>query len=321
VTPLAGGTTVLLVGVMLIRLTVTDAYQRYVRVGMGPWLLLAGVLLAVLGASAVLGALRGSRREPAGAVHDHHGHGDPAGDQPVHSDAGRFDAGRSDAGRFNAELAEGGGLAEGGHGEGGHGEGGHGEGGHGEGGHGEGGHGEGGHGEGGHGEGGHGDHAEHGDRIGWLLLVPVLALLLVVPPALGSFGVDRSRVTAAPSGAGEFRPLAPGTGVRSMTMLEFDQRAFDHDGESMRGARVRLTGFVARSSDGAGFQLARYQISCCAADAVAAVARVAGASGAAPTRDAWFTVTGTFTGLGKDGVPEFSATAMQQITAPVDPYE
>ena len=47
-TPLVGGTTLLLVGVMLIRLTLTEAYQRYVRVGMGPYLLLAGILLAVL---------------------------------------------------------------------------------------------------------------------------------------------------------------------------------------------------------------------------------------------------------------------------------
>jgi uncharacterized repeat protein (TIGR03943 family) len=243
VTPLVGGTTVLLVGVMLIRLTVTDAYQRYVKVGMGPWLLVAGILLALLGASAVLTAFWGpsskslieDAEEPSDGDHDHDHH--------------------------------------------------------------------------------------HAPGIGWLLLVPVLALLLVVPPALGSFGVDRSRVTAAPSGAGEYHALPAGATPHPMTMLEFDQRAFDHGGASMRGATVKFTGFVAKPADGDGFQLARYQIACCAADAVAAVARVAGASGAAPARDAWFTVTGVFTGLGKDGVPEFRASAVQQITAPVDPYE
>ena len=166
--------------------------------------------------------------------------------------------------------------------------------------------------------GGH-DHDGHGDWVGWLLLVPVLALLLVVPPALGSFGVDRSRVTAA--GAGEYKPLPPSTKPHAMTMLEFNQRAYDHAGTSMRDAQLRITGFVAKPSDGSGFQLARYQIACCAADAVAAVAEVAGQPGAAPTRDAWFTVTGTFGGLTKDGVPEFVATAIQQIPAPVDPYE
>jgi uncharacterized repeat protein (TIGR03943 family) len=238
VTPLVGGTTVLLVGVMLIRLTLTDAYQRYVRVGMGPWLLVAGVLLAVLGAAAVLTALRG---------------GGPGSDADAHTD--------------------------------------------------------------------HGDHGDHPDHIGWLLLVPVLALLLVVPPALGSFGVDRSRVSTASSGAGEFKPLPAGTAPHPMTMLEFDQRAFDHGGSSLRGAQLQITGFVAKTVDGNGFQLARYQIACCAADAVAAVARVSGKSGGEPAREAWFIVTGTFHGMGADGVPELDASAVRSIPAPVDPYE
>jgi uncharacterized repeat protein (TIGR03943 family) len=241
VTPLVGGTTVLLVGAMLIRLTLTDAYQRYVRVGMGPWLLLAGVLLVLLGAVSVLVALR----DPSDPEHDESEHTD-------HAD--------------------------------------------------------------------HTDHVDHVDGIGWLLLVPVLALLLVVPPALGSFGVDRSRVVADSGSAGEFKNLPAGGQPRVMTMLEFDQRAFDHAGGSMRGAQLRLTGFVAQPADGGGFRLARYQIACCAADAIAAVARVAGAR-STPTKEAWFTVTGTFHGLGQDGVPEFSASAVQQIAAPVDPYE
>jgi uncharacterized repeat protein (TIGR03943 family) len=247
VTPLVGGTTLLLVGAMLIRLTVTDAYQRYVRVGMGSWLLVAGVLLAILGSVAVVTALRGSQDEPPEHDHDsdsdHHGPGEEEHDH------------------------------------------------------------------------------EHGDRVGWLLLVPVLALLLVVPPALGSFGVDRSQVRAAPGTSAVFDPLPTTAEPRPMTLLEFDQRAFDRSGQSMHGSKLVLTGFVAKSSDGNGFRIARYQIACCAADAVAAVARVSGAAGAAPTRDAWFIVTGTFKGIGADGVPEFVASAVQQTPAPVDPYE
>jgi uncharacterized repeat protein (TIGR03943 family) len=245
VTPLVGGTTVLLVGTMLIRLTLTDAYQRYVRVGMGPWLLLAGVLLALLGALSVVTALRHGQVD---AEHnDHEGQNDHEG----HDD--------------------------------------------------------------------HADHSDHVDGIGWLLLVPVLALLLVVPPALGSFGVDRSRVSSG--SAGEFKALPASATPRAMTMLEFDQRAFDHGGASMRGTQLRLTGFVARPVDGAGFQLARYQIACCAADAIAAVARVTGGPGITPTREAWFSVTGTFGGLTSDGVPEFAASAVQPVPAPLDPYE
>lgn len=66
----AGGTAVLLVGLLLVRLTVADVYQRYVRVGMGPWLLAAGVLLIGLGAVTVARALR--RTAPAALGADHH---------------------------------------------------------------------------------------------------------------------------------------------------------------------------------------------------------------------------------------------------------
>lgn len=226
----------LLVGAMLIRLTVTDAYQRYVRTGMGPLLLTAGILLVVAGGYVVIGSLRRPRgRDPH--------------PEPEH------------------------------------------------------------------------DHEHGGEGVGWLLLAPVVALLLVSPPALGSFAVDRTTVVVARGSGGTFQPLPTGTAPRSMTLLEFDQRAMDRDGASFAGAPVRLTGFVARTSDGPGFRLARYQIACCAADAVAAIARVVGVAGAAPARDSWVTVTGTFGHVGTDDVPEIVATSVQQVTAPVDPYE
>ena len=50
-----------------------------------------------------------------------------------------------------------------------------------------------------------------------------------------------------------------------MTLLEYGQRAYDHNGASFNGGPVRLTGFVAATRR--RFRLARYQIACCAADA------------------------------------------------------
>jgi hypothetical protein len=76
---------------------------------------------------------------------------------------------------------------------------------------------------------GHGHGHRHGERVGWLLLAPVVALLMVAPPALGSFGVDRSTIVAVSSGGRTFRPLPDGTTV-PMTLLEFDERAADHTG-------------------------------------------------------------------------------------------
>jgi uncharacterized repeat protein (TIGR03943 family) len=249
---------------------------------MGPWLLVAGALLAVLGAGAVVAALRGSQSRQTAPDSCHHEHDQPEHER--HEDSNHDQAWREHPEHEHGEHEDGE-PERGGHE---------------------------------HAEDEHSDH-EHGDRIGWLLLVPVLALLLVVPPALGSFGVDRSRISA--SSAGEFQPLPAGPQPHQLTMLEFSQRAFDHGGNTLRGVQLRITGFVAKPSDGDAFELARYQIACCAADAVAAVARVSGAPGAAPTRDSWFTVTGTFGGMGKDGIPEFLATSLQQIAAPVDPYE
>src|SRR5258705_275010 len=96
----------------------------------------------------------------------------------------------------------------------------------------------------------------------WLLVAGILLALL----GLGSFGVDRSTV-AVTSGGRTFAPLPEGATV-PMTLLEFDERAADHDGASFGSTPVLLTGFVAQASDGNGFRLARYQIACCAADAV-----------------------------------------------------
>ncbi len=224
-----GATTVLLVGVLLVRLTLTGAYTRYVRVGMEPWLLLAGVLLAALGLVGVVRALRGPHEAAATPGHDHR------------------------------------------------------------------------------------------QRVGWLLLAPVVALLMVAPPALGSYGVDRGAAVVVSSGGRTFGALPAGT-VVPMTLLEFDQRAADHAGASFGTAQVRLTGFVAADDGGPGFRLARYQIQCCAADAVAATVRVVGVSGDPPARDEWVTVTGTFQPSPGDP-PRLLVSSLTVTPAPADPYE
>jgi uncharacterized repeat protein (TIGR03943 family) len=224
----AGGTITALAGTVLLRLTLTGTYTRYVRPGMGLWLGVAGVLLVILGATTLVRALRHGRSVDA------HGHGgSPA--------------------------------------------------------------------------------------VGWLLLAPIAALLLVAPPTLGSYGVDRGAAVDIRAGADGLDPLAAGDGPVAMTLLEFGQRAFDHDGASFDGAAVQLTGFVA-GADGEGFRLARYQIACCAADAAPVVVRVVGIEGDAPPRDTWVTVTGSH--RPRDGdVPELAATSVVEIPEPDDPYE
>lgn len=226
----SGGTLTALVGLLTLRLTADGSFQRYVRGGMRPWLLVAGTALLVLGVLTLVRALRAGETEQQA---DGHGH-------------------------------------------------------------------------------------THGVGVGWLLLVPMATLLLVAPPSLGSFGVDRATPVRVTAGRSTLPPLDTSSGPVSMTLLEYLERSFDHDGKSLQGATVQLTGFVAGGDGSEGFRLARYQIACCAADAAAAVVRVVG-SVSAPERDQWVTVTGSFAAAGDD--PVIAATAIEEISAPKDPYE
>jgi uncharacterized repeat protein (TIGR03943 family) len=262
----AGGSITVLVGAAMLRLTLAGTYQRYVRAGMGPWLVVAGVVVIVLGVTTLVRALR-----RPGAP-DPHGHG--------HGDGDRHDGG--------------------GHG----------------------------HGDGHDGDvdGGHG-HGRHDPRVGWLLLAPVAALLLVAPPALGSYGVDRSATLDIRAGAPAFDRLEPGGEPVPLSLLEFSQRAFDRDGASFDGATLQLIGFAPddpHDPDGGrragSFRLARYQIGCCAADAAPVVVRIVGVPGGPPSRDRWVIVTGTFHPSDTD-VPELTAVNVVEMAPPDDPYE
>jgi uncharacterized repeat protein (TIGR03943 family) len=75
VTP-AGGLISLLVGSVLLRLTLTGTYGRYVRIGMGPWLAVAGVAVVALGLVTLVRALRHAEAVDA---HGHHHGGDRVG--------------------------------------------------------------------------------------------------------------------------------------------------------------------------------------------------------------------------------------------------
>jgi uncharacterized repeat protein (TIGR03943 family) len=225
----AGALLTTVVGVLLARLAIEGTFRRYVKPAMGPWIAVAGVLLAVLGLVVLWRHRRGDDHG-----HDHHG----------------------------------------------------------------------------------------SERVAWLLLAPVLALLLIAPPSLGAYALDRagSAVTVR-SGGGTFASLDPATAPHQMSLLEFNQRAFEGSGEgaSFGGAPVRLLGFVGPTKDD-GFLVARYSIACCAADALAATAHVVGWDGPVPARDSWVVVEGTFQ-PGDETNPKLLTTSVAPIPEPDDPYE
>jgi uncharacterized repeat protein (TIGR03943 family) len=165
---------------------------------------------------------------------------------------------------------------------------------------------------------------EHGhgrpSRAAWLVLAPVVAILVVAPPALGAYAARRMPVSAIKPPSRHFPPLTGSDPVR-VSLLDYYSRAAFDAGRTLAHHRLALTGFVLRIEPG-GFQMARLVITCCAADAQPVVVSVRTPT-AAPSRDAWVTVTGTFAGMSPSDatVPLLRADAVTPIRSPPDPYD
>lgn len=72
--------------------------------------------------------------------------------------------------------------------------------------------------------------------------------------------------------------------------------------------------------EGDGFRLARYQIACCAADAVPVVARVVAIQSRIPASEEWVTVAGRFDGTSGD-IPVLATSTVSAIPPPEEPLE
>lgn len=168
-----------------------------------------------------------------------------------------------------------------------------------------------------------GGHAHREPWIAWLLLLPVLALVVVVPPALGSYAADRTGT--ALQQVSDFPPLPDGDPAK-ISVLDYASRAVFDEGRSIGTRKVRLTGFVLKGQDGQPY-LARMILTCCAADARPVKV---GLTGDAPTGlkpDTWLDVTGTYTrksvkdAINGETIPYLDVSDYQQIPAPNEQYE
>jgi uncharacterized repeat protein (TIGR03943 family) len=168
----------------------------------------------------------------------------------------------------------------------------------------------------------------HGGRLGagWLLILPVLVLLLVAPPALGSYAASRQAPQAG-GGVGAFPPLPdPVDGAVPLPVSEFVSRALYDQRRSLAGARVRVLGFVT-PADGGGYRLTRFNFFCCAADAEAYEITVRGD----PTRrraDQWLLVEGHWLPappvsgeVPANRLPVLVADEVTPVGPPADRYE
>ncbi|WP_047868306.1 TIGR03943 family putative permease subunit [Nocardiopsis sp. RV163] len=249
---IAQGLTLVLLGAAALTSTVpTDLYLNWVKAGFGPFLIAAGVVMAVLGVLIIVAELRGERA------------GETAPEE--HSD---------------------------------------------------------------HSADGH-DHSR-APKVAWLLLLPVVAVFVVAPPALGAYTVESSTASSAPppeqARPGRFEDglaeAGPGE-VVAMDIRQFVMRAWVDEERQLAGREVELTGFAVPDPEGEGWFLARLQMSCCAADAI--VNKVHVSNEPAPETDSWWTVRGTWVEPEGDiadvSQHEFEVLEMEEVSDPPSPYE
>lgn len=177
---------------------------------------------------------------------------------------------------------------------------------------------------------GHDGHA-HGDaeghrepRVSWLLVLPLFALILVAPPALGSYSATRAGTALQEPLA--YPSLPASTGPLRLAVADYAGRAaYDH-GRSLAGRSIEITGFVALDRAGTPY-LVRMALNCCAADAQPVKVGLTGRIPPVLQPDTWLTVTGTYTArqsrdpVNGGRIPFIEVTAAKPVPVPHDPYD
>ncbi|MFF5982892.1 TIGR03943 family putative permease subunit [Streptomyces olindensis] len=163
----------------------------------------------------------------------------------------------------------------------------------------------------------------HEPRVSWLLTLPVLALILVAPPALGSY-------SAAHTGTALTKPFGfpdlPDDGPLRLGVADYAGRAVYDDGRSLRGRRLKITGFVTLDRAGTPY-LVRMGLNCCAADAQPVKIALTGDVPPVLSPDTWLEVTGRYTPRRtkdpvNDGpIPYIEVTGSRPVPTPHDPYD
>jgi uncharacterized repeat protein (TIGR03943 family) len=174
--------------------------------------------------------------------------------------------------------------------------------------------------------GGHGGHDGHsGPRVAWLLLLPVLGLLLVAPPALGSYAAGQAGTVLSSERVSDFTPLPAGDPAK-ITVLDYASRAVFDRGASLTGHSVELTGFIVPGPDGDPY-LARIILSCCAADGRPIKVGMSGNAPSGLPADTWVRVVGAYTArtakdpVNQETIPYLEVETWERIDPPKQQYE
>lgn len=159
-------------------------------------------------------------------------------------------------------------------------------------------------------------------------VLPVLAVFLVAPPALGADSVDRTggNQVAAPStesdGSELFPALPPGDPI-ALTLSNFSARAAWDRGHSLDNRTARLLGFVVQEGDDT--YVARLAITCCAADAFPVKIKLLGRELSDLPDDSWIEADVTLrpgsATRANEYVPSVTTHSVRSVAQPEDPYE
>ena len=172
-----------------------------------------------------------------------------------------------------------------------------------------------------------GDH-EHPHRPGlsWLLMVPVVVMAFVVPPALGAHAAISQRAVAL--SVRELRqpfPPLPDGRAPEVSLKEVLKRVVNDSAGTLNDRLITVTGFALHGPT--GVDLARFAIFCCAADAQLARIHLRGpqAAEAGPYPDnTWLRVEGRVVPLPPDRassfIPDVMVTTVTRVEAPDNPY-
>ncbi|MGN9910988.1 TIGR03943 family putative permease subunit [Phytohabitans sp. LJ34] len=177
----------------------------------------------------------------------------------------------------------------------------------------------------------HADH-DHGDGkphrepwVAWLLILPVLGLLLVAPPALGSYAAGQAGTALSSQQISDYPPLPAGDPAK-ISVLDYASRAVFDKGVSLGDRTVQLTGFVAQGPNGEPI-LARIILSCCAADGRPIKVGMSGNAPAGLANDTWVEVVGKYTDqtvtdpVNEESIPYIEVETWTQIDPPKQQYE
>ncbi|WP_327728437.1 TIGR03943 family protein [Streptomyces sp. NBC_00487] len=170
----------------------------------------------------------------------------------------------------------------------------------------------------------HEPHTPHEPRVSWLLVLPLLALVLVAPPAAGSYTAMRTGTALQQQPWGY--PTLPADGPLRLSVADYAGRAVYDKGRALAGRPLKVTGFLAFDESGRPY-LVRMALNCCAADAQPVKIALTGELPAVLQPDTWIEVTGTYTPqrtkdpLNGTAVPYLHVTTTKPVKAPQDPYD